>query len=84
VTLEVSPGGLAVVDQGTGVAPADRGHLFKRFWRASNAGEGAGLGLAIVREICLAHGWEVRLEDAEGGGARFVVAMPDTDVQKDP
>lgn len=84
VTLEVSPGGLAVVDQGTGVAPADRGHLFKRFWRASNAGEGAGLGLAIVREICLAHGWEVRLEDAEGGGARFVVAMPDTDVQGDP
>src|SRR5690606_24608091 len=62
VTLEVSPQGFAVVDQGPGVASADREHLFKRFWRASNASGGAGLGLAIVREICLTHGWELWYE----------------------
>lgn len=76
VTLEVSPGGYAVVDQGPGVAAGDREHLFKRFWRASPTSDGAGLGLAIVREICLAHQWDVRFEEAEGGGARFVVAIP--------
>jgi len=81
VTLEVSPGGFAVVDQGPGVGPEDREHLFKRFWRASSTTDGAGLGLAIVHEICLAHGWRIRFEDAPGGGARFVVAMPDTDVR---
>jgi signal transduction histidine kinase len=83
VILEVSPRGFVVVDQGPGVARVDREHLFKRFWRASNASEGAGLGLAIVREICLAHGWEVRCEDADGGGACFVVAMPDIEVRED-
>jgi signal transduction histidine kinase len=81
VTLEVSPGGFAVVDQGPGVGPEDRKHLFKRFWRASSTTDGAGLGLAIVHEICLAHGWQIRFEDAPGGGARFVVAMSDTDVR---
>ncbi|MCG8277475.1 HAMP domain-containing sensor histidine kinase [Stenotrophomonas sp. NLF4-10] len=78
VTLEVTPGGFAVVDQGAGVDPGDREHVFKRFWRASSATDGAGLGLAIVREICLAHRWAVWVEDAQGGGARFVVAIPDT------
>lgn len=76
VTLDVSAQGFAVVDQGTGVDPADREHLFKRFWRASSATEGAGLGLAIVREICTAHQWEVRFEDAPARGARFVVTIP--------
>lgn len=79
VTLEVSPQGFAVVDQGPGVRPEDREHLFKRFWRASSAIDGAGLGLAIVREICLAHRWQVRFEPAEGGGARFIVSVSNAD-----
>lgn len=82
VTLEVTPGGFTVVDQGAGVDPADREHVFKRFWRASSATDGAGLGLAIVREICHAHRWEVWVEDAQGGGSRFVVAIPDTPTQE--
>ncbi|WP_024890759.1 sensor histidine kinase [Luteimonas huabeiensis] len=79
VTLEVSPAGFAVSDQGPGVVAQDRAHLFERFWHGPDATGGAGLGLAIVREICVAHDWRVRFEDAAGGGARFVVAIDAAD-----
>ncbi|MFN5803063.1 MAG: ATP-binding protein, partial [Burkholderiales bacterium] len=34
---------------------------------------GSGLGLALVREIALAHGWSVSCSEATGGGALFTV-----------
>jgi len=51
---------LEVEDTGPGIAPAERGHVFERFYRilGSNT-EGSGLGLAIVREIAQQHGAEV-------------------------
>ena len=51
---------LEVEDTGPGIAPAERGHVFERFYRilGSNV-PGSGLGLAIVREIALQHGAEV-------------------------
>jgi signal transduction histidine kinase len=70
---------LWVRDSGPGVAPADRERIFERFVRAGNGvrpPDGAGLGLAIVRSIAHAHGGGVRVEDAEGGGARFVLTLP--------
>lgn len=53
---------LEVEDNGPGIAPAERGHVFERFYRilGSNV-EGSGLGLAIVREIAQQHGAEVDL-----------------------
>lgn len=76
VTLDVSPAGFEVADEGPGIAPMDVEHLFKRFWRASTTTGGAGLGLAIVHEICDAHRWEIAFEDDPSGGARFVVRIP--------
>ena len=35
--------------------------------------DGTGFGLTIVDQIAKAHGWEVGVSDAEGGGARFDV-----------
>jgi len=78
--------GLAVLevrDHGPGV-PDDAGdQLFERFWRTeggrSRGKGGAGLGLAIVKAIAVAHGGSVRagnVPSADGGGARFVVALP--------
>lgn len=51
---------LEVEDTGPGIPPAERSHVFERFYRilGSNA-EGSGLGLAIVREIALQHGANV-------------------------
>ncbi|MFC4115019.1 sensor histidine kinase [Nonomuraea zeae] len=70
---------LWVRDSGPGVAPADRERIFGRFIRgAGRTGthDGAGLGLAIVRSIAEAHGGNVKVTEAPGGGACFVMSIP--------
>ena len=81
VTVASSPDGavLSVTDDGPGIAAADRERVFDRFTRldAARGREegGAGLGLAIVRELVRAHGGTVTLEDADPG-LRAVVMLP--------
>jgi two-component system OmpR family sensor kinase len=70
------------------VQPADRAHLFERFYRGTRSGqrasgEGTGLGLSLVTEHVRLHGGSVRIEDAEGGGARFIVELPLTQPETD-
>ena len=64
VTVKIQPDGrVAVIDHGCGVMPQDREHIFDRFWRSRDLkAEGAGLGLAIVREIMKAHSGVVTLK----------------------
>ncbi|WP_374045781.1 sensor histidine kinase N-terminal domain-containing protein [Massilia sp. YIM B02769] len=51
---------LEVEDTGPGIAPAERAHVFERFYRIlDNSASGSGLGLAIVREIAGQHNAEV-------------------------
>ncbi|MBP8805671.1 MAG: DUF4118 domain-containing protein [Kofleriaceae bacterium] len=66
---------LAVTDHGRGVAAADAERVFEKFFRASSA-PGAGLGLAVVRAVVIAHGGAVRVETGPTGGARFVLELP--------
>lgn len=75
ITIALQADGFSVCDQGGGVAEGDRPHLFERFWRGTaRDGRGAGLGLSICLEICLSHGWTIRLEPADGApGACFMV-----------
>ena len=55
---------LEVEDTGPGIAPAERSHVFERFYRILGSHvEGSGLGLAIVREIALQHNAEVNIFD---------------------
>lgn len=70
---------LRVADRGPGVPEAFRERIFEAFFRlpghAEKAG-GVGLGLALVRQIAERHGGSVRCEPREGGGSRFVLALP--------
>jgi signal transduction histidine kinase len=78
IAVQARPPTLSVRDRGPGVAVVDRDKLFQRFWRADrSSGRGAGLGLAIVQRIAAAHGAEVALDDAPGGGARFTITFPE-------
>jgi len=78
VTVRLSGGVLTVDDQGSGIAEADRPHVFERFYRAeeSRAMPGSGLGLAIVRQVIDRHGGQVEVSEAPGGGARFSMWVP--------
>jgi two-component system, OmpR family, sensor histidine kinase KdpD len=66
---------LSVSDRGPGIPAADRERVFTMFSRIGAEGR-AGLGLAIARAFVEAHGQTIHVEDAPGGGARFVVTLP--------
>ena len=67
-----------VRDTGSGIATADLERIFKRFARGSSGrrSEGAGLGLAIVQAIALAHGGWVELCSQPGSGSTFTIVIP--------
>jgi two-component system sensor histidine kinase FlrB len=80
VTAEMSGGpdshtvSIAVTDNGPGVPTALRRRIFDPFY--TTRANGTGLGLAVVRSVAEAAGGQVRVEDAPGGGARFVMTLP--------
>ena len=71
---------LHVRDHGPGVPEQQRHRIFERFYRAdasrNSASGGSGLGLAIVAAIVQAHGGSVHVDETAGGGATFVVRIP--------
>ncbi len=73
---------IAVADRGLGVAPEERGRIFDAFYRPAglppDAG-GAGLGLAIARQLAEAQGGAVDYAAREGGGSVFTLRLPAAD-----
>ncbi|CNF52858.1 signal transduction histidine kinase [Mycobacterium tuberculosis] len=73
---------LRVADDGPGVPAGDRERIFERFVRLDDARSrdegGAGLGLAIARDLVAAHGGSLTVGEAPGGGALFEVRLPVT------
>jgi two-component system sensor histidine kinase MprB len=71
VEVSLAGGELEVRDHGPGFADEDRPLVFDRFYRSAAARSmpGAGLGLAIVREVAEVHGGTVTAENARDGGA---------------
>jgi len=71
---------LVVSDNGPGIAPELREAVFDRFRQISDAASGkptgSGLGLTICRSIVARLGGSIRVDDAPGGGARFLVRLP--------
>ncbi len=66
---------LSVTDTGSGMSADAVDHAFERFWR-SGTSAGAGLGLAIVRDLVAVHGGDVTLLSAPGAGTTVTVAFP--------
>ena len=72
---------IEVEDDGAGVAEAELGRLFDRFYRADRSRRqgGSGLGLSIVRQVALLHGGRAWAEPAIPRGLRVVAVLgPDT------
>lgn len=65
---------VSVADTGPGLAAEAMDHLFEPFF--TTKAEGAGLGLAIAREIAIAHRGELTCHNRDGGGAEFLLALP--------
>jgi signal transduction histidine kinase len=66
-----------VRDRGPGITKERRADVFEPFVRLDpDRAAGAGLGLAVVRSVVRAHGGEVTIDDAPGGGARVCVRLP--------
>ncbi|HEY3187829.1 MAG TPA: ATP-binding protein, partial [Solirubrobacteraceae bacterium] len=72
--------GFTVADNGRGIPPDARPHVFDRFYRVDHArgreAGGSGLGLAICREVATAHGGRVWVDSEEGKGSEFSLALP--------
>jgi signal transduction histidine kinase len=67
----------AVRDQGEGIPPEALPHLFDRFYRVPGRSKpGAGIGLAIAREIVVAHGGSITCSSTLGGGSEFHFLVP--------
>ncbi|MFI1827885.1 sensor histidine kinase [Streptomyces sp. NPDC020412] len=71
---------LSVADDGTGVPDAERERIFERFVRLDDARSrdegGAGLGLAIARDVARRHGGTLTVGRSAAGGAQFVLRLP--------
>ena len=78
--LEDSQAVLEVADSGPGIPAEALPQIFDRFFRADSVRthsiSGAGLGLSIVRSICLAHGGNVEAINRAEGGCCIVVRLP--------
>ncbi|MEW5904914.1 MAG: ATP-binding protein [Pseudomonadota bacterium] len=68
---------LCVEDDGPGIPPQHRAHVFERFYRILGSGQsGSGLGLAIVAEVARRHGGQINLETGRNGqGTRICVRL---------
>jgi two-component system sensor histidine kinase BaeS len=71
---------IAVEDSGPGLSPEQISHIFERFYRTDEARQrdsgGAGLGLAIARELILLHEGQLTAESEPGRGSRFKISLP--------
>ena len=72
--------GFAVIDTGEGIALADHKRIFLPFERVGRAerygGKGAGMGLAIVKQLVSLMGGEIGVESTPGGGSAFRFSIP--------
>ena len=71
---------IEIADTGIGIAGDELPYIFERFWRSERSRArktgGAGIGLAIVRELVRAHDGRIDVHSRPGEGSRFTVTLP--------
>jgi signal transduction histidine kinase len=71
---------LEIADTGIGISAEELPHVFERFWRSDKSRArsrgGAGIGLAIVRELVRAHGGRIDVSSHPGEGTTFTIRLP--------
>jgi signal transduction histidine kinase len=87
ITVRVTTSGadaiVDITDRGIGIMPGDHKRIFERFYRTSGTPDrpGFGLGLALVRELMIAHHGTVSVVSARGQGSTFRITLP-RDIQE--
>ena len=74
---------VSVADDGPGIPDEEKDQVFELFYTGTgqgDSGRNVGLGLSLCRSIVRAHGGEIRIEDADPRGARFVFTLPAEEV----
>ncbi len=74
VTVDRGPK-VIVEDQAPGIPAAQRKAVFERLWRADRKGNGAGVGLALVRRIAQLHNGNIYLDDHAAVGTRMILSF---------
>ncbi|MEN6556750.1 MAG: HAMP domain-containing sensor histidine kinase [Thermoguttaceae bacterium] len=67
---------IRVRDDGPGIRPEERRHLFDPFYSARQAGRGLGLGLSKAWRIVTNHGGRIDVSETAGRGAEFTIGLP--------
>ncbi len=67
---------IEVIDNGPGIPSSVASKIFDPFFTTKSVGIGTGLGLSISHGIIAEHGGTIRFENAEGGGAAFIIELP--------
>jgi two-component system phosphate regulon sensor histidine kinase PhoR len=71
---------IAVSDNGIGIQPETRKHIFDKFYRNTNKVngqvKGLGLGLFYVKQAIDAHEWKIDIDSMPEGGSIFIIAIP--------
>jgi two-component system, OmpR family, phosphate regulon sensor histidine kinase PhoR len=71
---------LSITDKGIGIEKTHQKMVFERFYRVPTGNvhnvKGFGLGLYYVKNICRAHGWNIRLESELNKGTSVIIEIP--------
>jgi signal transduction histidine kinase len=79
---------IVVSDTGMGISAANLANVFSRFWQADDTSrrkyQGVGIGLALVKELSIAHGGDVSVASEQGKGTTFTVRLPYRKAEQEP
>lgn len=77
IVATLKRGSISIDDDGAGLPDGAEHRLLEPFQTGNGAGDGAGLGLSIVREIMAAHGGELVISSAPGRGTTMSLRFPE-------